>query len=210
MSTNRSRSVALSRWKKGKKERRRKREKRSWLTRIALPLSLPAPQVLPLSGPKNLTTFGNWKYDACYKDLVNNQRVLPTQLSKFNFTIEGCLNAATTAGANVAGLSYYHECWYSTDNVAASSYTIDDTNCRFPCEGNPNEFVVDLFLVLAFARRPPPASQPGTDYLPAFLGLATQNVRRQRCAVLVEARYDASRRLESSEKLDDDTDAVDL
>ncbi|GAA5847516.1 hypothetical protein JCM3766R1_005338 [Sporobolomyces carnicolor] len=122
-------------------------------------------KVLPLSGPKNLTTFGNWKYDACYKDLVNNQRVLPTQLSKFNFTIEGCLNAATTAGANVAGLSYYHECWYSTDNVAASSYTIDDTNCRFPCEGNPNEMCGGnaALSLWRLGTTPPAASSPAKN-----------------------------------------------
>ncbi|GAA5966294.1 hypothetical protein JCM3765_005246 [Sporobolomyces pararoseus] len=96
-------------------------------------------KVPALTGPKNLTSFGNWKYDACYKDLVNNQRVLPNQLSQYNFTIEGCLNAAGSLGASVVGLSYYHECWYSTSDISSTSYKIDGTNCLFPCDGNPNE-----------------------------------------------------------------------
>lgn len=96
-------------------------------------------QVAPLAGPKNLITFGSWSYDACYKDLVNNKRVLPTGV-KTNATIEGCLAAASSAGAQVAGLSYYDECWYST-TLSSDSYVIPETNCRFPCRGNPNESV---------------------------------------------------------------------
>ncbi|GAA5905139.1 uncharacterized protein JCM6883_004978 [Sporobolomyces salmoneus] len=95
--------------------------------------------VAALTGPKNLTSFGSWSYDACYKDLVNNQRVLPNQVSSFNKTIEGCLNAATSAGAKVAALSYYYECYYLTSDISSSSYKIDESNCRFPCQGNPNE-----------------------------------------------------------------------
>ncbi|GAA5875572.1 hypothetical protein JCM16303_000671 [Sporobolomyces ruberrimus] len=96
-------------------------------------------KVAPLAGPKNLTSFGNWNYDACYKDLVNNQRVLPNQITKFNYTIEGCLSSAASLGATTVGLSYYHECWYSTADISTSSYKVDATNCAFACEGNPNE-----------------------------------------------------------------------
>ncbi|GAA6061607.1 hypothetical protein JCM10212_000915 [Sporobolomyces blumeae] len=96
-------------------------------------------KIAALSGPKNLTTFGGFNYDACYKDLVNNQRVLSNQLTGFNKTIEGCLSAAAAKGATVVGLSYYDECWYSTGNISSTSYAIDESNCRFPCKGNPNE-----------------------------------------------------------------------
>ncbi|GAA5931862.1 uncharacterized protein JCM15063_001588 [Sporobolomyces koalae] len=96
-------------------------------------------QVAPLTGPKDLTTYGSWTYDSCYKDLVNQQRVLPSSTAVANFTIENCLDAAGALGAKVVGLSYSHECWYSTTDIASSSYKIDDTNCRFVCRGNPNE-----------------------------------------------------------------------
>lgn len=94
-------------------------------------------QVAPLSGPINLTTFGSWSYDACYKDLVNNKRALPTGV-RTNATIEGCIAAASSAGAQVAGLSYYNECYYST-TLSSDSYVIPETQCRFACAGNPNE-----------------------------------------------------------------------
>ncbi|GAA5891595.1 hypothetical protein JCM5296_004269 [Sporobolomyces johnsonii] len=95
-----------------------------------------------LTGPTNaqLATFGNWTYDACYSDLVNNKRSLPLSLANKNQTIEGCLSLAASVGANIAGLSYYSECYFSTTgNISANASVLPDTSCRFPCKGNPNE-----------------------------------------------------------------------
>ncbi|GEM09398.1 WSC and DUF1996 domain containing protein [Rhodotorula toruloides] len=94
-----------------------------------------------VTGPTNaqLKTFGQWTYDACYSDLVNNQRSLPTQITNANQTIEACLDACTDKGATVCGLSYYHECWMTSTNISSASTVLDDTRCRFPCAGNPLE-----------------------------------------------------------------------
>ncbi|BGP05739.1 hypothetical protein JCM10049v2_001552 [Rhodotorula toruloides] len=94
-----------------------------------------------VTGPTNtqLKTFGQWNYDACYSDLVNNQRSLPTQITNANQTVEACLDACTDKGATVCGLSYYHECWMTTTNISSASTVLDDTSCRFPCAGNPLE-----------------------------------------------------------------------
>ncbi|BGO99964.1 hypothetical protein NBRC10513v2_001409 [Rhodotorula toruloides] len=94
-----------------------------------------------VTGPTNaqLETFGQWTYDACYSDLVNNQRSLPTQITNANQTVEACLDACTDKGATVCGLSYYHECWMTTTNISSASTVLADTSCRFPCAGNPLE-----------------------------------------------------------------------
>ncbi|BGP53646.1 hypothetical protein JCM8202_003584 [Rhodotorula sphaerocarpa] len=96
--------------------------------------------IKPVQGATNadLATFGPWKYDACYQDLVNGQRSLPTQITNSNDTIEACLDACSKAGAQVCGLEYYGQCWMSKTDILASAYVVPDTKCRFACSGNPN------------------------------------------------------------------------
>ncbi|GAA5837744.1 hypothetical protein JCM9279_006849 [Rhodotorula babjevae] len=86
----------------------------------------------------DLATRGTFTYDACYQDLVNGVRALPTGLSNPASTADACLHACATKGALVCGLSYYGECWMST--TAIKTPKIAENKCHFACSGNPNEW----------------------------------------------------------------------
>ncbi|GAA6026743.1 hypothetical protein JCM8097_005827 [Rhodosporidiobolus ruineniae] len=99
-------------------------------------------RVMPqIKGPTmaQIKTFGNWTYDNCYSDMVDNQRSLPTPLVNANKTIEACLDACQSNSATVCGLSYGGECYMTTTDISSASTVIDDTSCRYPCAGNPLE-----------------------------------------------------------------------
>ncbi|KAI5477385.1 WSC and DUF1996 domain containing protein [Pseudohyphozyma bogoriensis] len=97
--------------------------------------------VAPLTYPSspNGAVSTKWEYDACYSDLVGGARSLPLGLTS-NSTVDGCLAACTNANATVCGLSYYGECWASTDGLASSSSLLNDTSCSYPCKNNPLEW----------------------------------------------------------------------
>ncbi|GAA6003238.1 hypothetical protein JCM10207_001819 [Rhodosporidiobolus poonsookiae] len=82
----------------------------------------------------NLATFGDWKYDACYADLVNG-RTLGATLNNANKTIEGCLNACKASGYNVCGLEWYGECWGS-EALSWDAKHLDESKCSTTCSGN--------------------------------------------------------------------------
>ncbi|ORY92817.1 hypothetical protein BCR35DRAFT_349137 [Leucosporidium creatinivorum] len=88
----------------------------------------------------NFATFGPWNYVNCYSDLVNNVRSLPNQLTNSNLTVEGCLNACTTAGAKVCAVSYGSECFSSKTTISSASTVLPASRCGFPCKGNPLEW----------------------------------------------------------------------
>ncbi|GAA5890815.1 hypothetical protein JCM8208_003061 [Rhodotorula glutinis] len=86
----------------------------------------------------DLATRGVWSYDACYEDLVNGVRSLPTGLSNPLSTADACLDSCAKKGALVCGLSYYGECFMSTTAIKTSK--IAESRCHFACAGNPNEW----------------------------------------------------------------------
>ncbi|GAA6010573.1 hypothetical protein JCM10207_007745 [Rhodosporidiobolus poonsookiae] len=91
--------------------------------------------VPPLQAPVNLTSFGGYKYDNCYSDLVSGQRSLPTKLVNTNSTVEACLNACKAENATVCGLSFYSECWAGS-GLASTATLLPDARCHYPCLGN--------------------------------------------------------------------------
>ncbi|GAA5905670.1 hypothetical protein JCM6882_008742 [Rhodosporidiobolus microsporus] len=94
-----------------------------------------------LTGPtkEELASFGTWRYDSCYADLVNGARSLDMAFTNSNKTVEACLGACAAKGATVCGLTYYGECFGSKTSISSSARKLADQKCRFPCAGNSAE-----------------------------------------------------------------------
>lgn len=91
--------------------------------------------------PKAQTTgIGNWTYQGCYTDNVNNMRALFWQIILTNNnTANSCLGLCQEYGYMSAGMEYGDECYCGDDDklIASGSTLRPDSECTVPCSGNP-------------------------------------------------------------------------
>ncbi|KXH67150.1 WSC domain-containing protein, partial [Colletotrichum salicis] len=95
----------------------------------------------PINSAMPAIVSGQWKYSGCYKDLVNNTRLLgETQLAADDMTLDKCA-AFCSAGAynggafNYFGVEYSRECFCGWD-VKASQTSASESDCSMPCAGS--------------------------------------------------------------------------
>ncbi|GAA5841263.1 hypothetical protein JCM11251_001608 [Rhodosporidiobolus azoricus] len=88
--------------------------------------------------PTGQTTFGQWKYDACYSDNTG-ARSLPIQLNNPSGNIEGCLAACAGINATTCGLEWYGECFASKEGLKNGATQIDKSKCSTPCRSDSSQ-----------------------------------------------------------------------
>jgi hypothetical protein len=89
--------------------------------------------------PAPAPTVGNWKYQGCALDNVNDERTFPWQLIFNNQTPKQCLDTCAKFGYAAAGMEYGIECYCGDPaNIAAagSSFVANDAECNVACPGN--------------------------------------------------------------------------
>ena len=100
-------------------------------------LSMGQPQVV--SPPAAIPQVGNWTYQGCYQDNVNQERTFIWQ-NFFNtdLTPQKCLDLCGSFGYMAAGLEYGKECYCGDPaNIqTTASQKVDDSQCNVPCVGN--------------------------------------------------------------------------
>ncbi|KAL3421446.1 WSC domain-containing protein [Phlyctema vagabunda] len=93
----------------------------------------------PASQADNLP--GNWVYQGCYSDNVNQKRALfwQSNLTKNN-TATTCLNLCAQYGYSAAGTEYGLQCFCGDDSalVASGSTKQAESDCSVVCSGDPN------------------------------------------------------------------------
>lgn len=100
-------------------------------------LSLGEPKIrLP---PANMKQVGNWTYQGCYEDNVNNSKVFYWQNFFPNImTPKMCVDRCADFGYMAAGLEYGQECYCGDpQNIIVSHSTKkDEKECNIPCAGD--------------------------------------------------------------------------
>ncbi|PTB46771.1 uncharacterized protein TrAFT101_003787 [Trichoderma asperellum] len=92
-----------------------------------------------LSPPAPVPVVGNWTYQGCYEDNINQVHTFFWQNIFANtMTPEQCLNACGEYGYMAAGLEYGQECYCGDpENIkTAGSTKRPETECNVPCPGN--------------------------------------------------------------------------
>ncbi|KAH0528699.1 hypothetical protein TsFJ059_003525 [Trichoderma semiorbis] len=100
-------------------------------------ISKGAPTVQQPPGP--IQQVGNWTYQGCYEDNVNQQRTFFWQNIFANtMTPSQCLNQCAEFGYMAAGLEYGQECYCGDpENIKTSGATKrPESECGVPCPGN--------------------------------------------------------------------------
>ena len=93
--------------------------------------------------PTNIQHVGNWTYQGCYQDNVNQDRTFFWQnIFQNTMTPEQCLDQCGAFGYMAAGLEYGDECYCGDPaNIAtAGSQKVADSQCDVPCAGNSSAF----------------------------------------------------------------------
>lgn len=95
-----------------------------------------APQVLLPPAP--VDRIGNWKYQGCYLDNVNQSKTFFWQNFIDGMTPEMCVNRCGAFGYMAAGFEYGRECYCGDPaNIAVKgSKKMDEKDCNIPCPGN--------------------------------------------------------------------------
>ncbi|KAK2590697.1 hypothetical protein QQS21_011621 [Conoideocrella luteorostrata] len=100
-------------------------------------MSLGEPQVL--APPAVVPTVGDWQYQGCYQDNVNQQKTFFWQnFMETNMTPKKCLDLCGSFGYMAAGLEYGKECYCGDppDIAARGSQKVDDSQCNVVCSGD--------------------------------------------------------------------------
>jgi hypothetical protein len=88
--------------------------------------------------PQSTDLPGNWKYQGCITDPIDN-RVFPWQsVDKTNNSATSCLSKCAEYGYMAAGMEYGEECYCGDlDGVEASgALEVAETECQISCPGN--------------------------------------------------------------------------
>ncbi|OAA42559.1 Galactose oxidase, beta-propeller [Metarhizium rileyi] len=104
-------------------------------------LSMREPQVV--APPGVIPTVGQWEYQGCYQDSVNQQRTFFWQnFMNTDLTPKKCLDLCGSFGYMAAGLEYGKECYCGDPaNIAVQgSKKVDDKQCNIPCAGNSSAY----------------------------------------------------------------------
>ncbi|OHF03550.1 WSC domain-containing protein [Colletotrichum orchidophilum] len=95
----------------------------------------------PINSLMPAVVSGQWQYSGCFKDLVNNTRLLgEASIAADDMTLEKCA-AFCSAGAynggafNYFGVEYSRECYCGWDVKAAQTSTAE-SDCSSPCSGS--------------------------------------------------------------------------
>lgn len=83
---------------------------------------------------------GEWEYQGCYPDFINNQRTLKYQvLHPTNLSATHCLERCGAYGYPAAGLEYGTECWCGDveDMEVVGAEPTPEADCSFICSGDP-------------------------------------------------------------------------
>lgn len=88
--------------------------------------------------PKPIQRVGDWVYQGCAQDNINNKRTFVWQLIFSKMSPSDCLDACAQYGYMAAGLEYGQECYCGdpANMNAAGSKFVDDSQCNVPCPGN--------------------------------------------------------------------------
>jgi hypothetical protein len=88
--------------------------------------------------PAPVQAVGDWTYQGCSLDNVNQKRTFPWQLIFDTMEPSDCLNACAEFGYMVAGLEYGRECYCGDipDIAKAGSSFVDDSQCNVVCAGD--------------------------------------------------------------------------
>ena len=111
-----------------------------------------AGDILSIYNMGNLTVFqipvaqttnipGNWTYQGCYSDNINNNRALIWQsILTTNNSATTCLGLCAEYGYMAAGMEYGEECYCGDDSYLQSTGSIQtpETDCQDPCTGDKN------------------------------------------------------------------------
>ncbi|KAM0253586.1 hypothetical protein ACHAQJ_007214 [Trichoderma viride] len=100
-------------------------------------ISKGAPVVL--APPAPVPVVGNWTYQGCYADNINQVHTFFWQnIFADTMTPEQCLNQCAEYGYMAAGLEYGQECYCGDpENIkTAGSTKMPETDCNVPCPGN--------------------------------------------------------------------------
>ncbi|KAK5990459.1 WSC domain-containing protein [Cladobotryum mycophilum] len=91
-----------------------------------------------LGPPAPLPTVGDWTYQGCYLDNVNQARTFFWQNIYKTMTPAQCLNQCAAFGYMAAGLEYGQECYCGdpANIVTVGSTKRPETECNIPCAGN--------------------------------------------------------------------------
>ncbi|GAA6031311.1 hypothetical protein JCM8097_005597 [Rhodosporidiobolus ruineniae] len=81
----------------------------------------------------------NWTRKGCQSDLRYGTRALSNRLaSPKTRTVEGCLDACTSAGYSLCGVEWDGECW-AANSLDSTSIALDDLACNKVCADNSIE-----------------------------------------------------------------------
>ncbi|GAA6030841.1 hypothetical protein JCM8097_008902 [Rhodosporidiobolus ruineniae] len=81
----------------------------------------------------------DWTRQSCQSDLRYGTRALPNQLAQLKSrTVEGCLDACTSAGYSLCGVEWDGECW-GANSLDTTSITLDDAACNKVCADDATE-----------------------------------------------------------------------
>ncbi|GAA6042497.1 hypothetical protein JCM8097_003059 [Rhodosporidiobolus ruineniae] len=81
----------------------------------------------------------NWTRSGCQSDLRYGTRALPNQLAQIKTrTVEGCLDACTSAGYSLCGVEWDGECW-GANSLDSTSIALDDSACNKACADDATE-----------------------------------------------------------------------
>ncbi|EQK98548.1 Carbohydrate-binding WSC [Ophiocordyceps sinensis CO18] len=100
-------------------------------------LSAGEPQIL--EPPRVIPQVGDWAYQGCVQDNVNQKRTFFWQnFFEANMTPSACLQRCGDFGYMAAGMEYGKECYCGDPaNVqTAGAKYVDDSECGIPCTGN--------------------------------------------------------------------------
>jgi hypothetical protein len=88
--------------------------------------------------PAPVKAVGDWVYQGCGRDNLNNKRTFPWQLIFDDMKPSDCLNACAEFGYMASGLEYGRECYCGdpVDMATAGSTFVADSQCDIVCAGD--------------------------------------------------------------------------
>ncbi|GAA6040863.1 hypothetical protein JCM8097_007754 [Rhodosporidiobolus ruineniae] len=108
-------------------------------TTTATSTATTAPIAIPTFVKSYTSGSQNWTREGCQSDLRYGTRALPNQLAQIKTrTVEGCLDACTSAGYSLCGVEWDGECW-GANSLDSTSIALDDSACNKVCADNATE-----------------------------------------------------------------------